>query len=62
MDKLILSYNDSCLYESDLQILKSDRAWLSDRIISFYFEYLQLEILKNDFEILLIGNFVMISF
>jgi hypothetical protein len=47
MDKLILSYKDACLYESDLAILRSDNAWLSDRIITFYFEYIQNEILND---------------
>lgn len=55
MDKLILSYQDSCLYESDLKIIQSDSAWLNDRIISFYFEYLQKEVYETD-EILFIGK------
>lgn len=57
MDKkemLIVSYGDSCLYESDLEILKTERDWLSDRIISFYFEYLQKEVFTDE-RILFIG-------
>lgn len=54
MDKLILSYQNSCLYTSDINILKNEQFWLNDRIISFYFEYLQNEIFGED--ILLIGK------
>lgn len=54
-NKIILSYGDSCLYESDLEILKVDTSWLNDRIISFYFEYLQ-EVFDSN-EILFIGLF-----
>lgn len=55
MDKIILSYHDSCLYQSDLMILETDTAWLNDRVISFYFEYLQKDVFDND-KILLIGK------
>lgn len=55
MDKLVLSYHDSCLYESDLKILQSEDAWLTDRIISFYFDYLQHDVFEND-KILFIGK------
>lgn len=55
MDKIILSYHDSCLYQSDLMILETDTAWLNDRVISFYFEYLQKDVFNND-KILLIGK------
>lgn len=56
MDKLILSYHDSCLYESDLKILQSQSSWLNDRIITFYFEYLQKEVYDTE-DILFIGEF-----
>lgn len=55
MDKLIISYHDSCLYKSDLDILNSETEWLNDRIISFYFDYLQHEICNSD-EILFLGK------
>lgn len=55
MDKIILSYHDSCLYESDYAIIKSSTKWLNDRIISFYLEFLHREVLKND-DILFIGK------
>lgn len=54
MDKIILSYHNSCLYTSDINILKKDTEWLNDRIISFYFEYLENEILSEE-KVLLIG-------
>jgi sentrin-specific protease 8 len=55
MDKIVLSYHDSCLYESDVDILKSNSAWLNDRIISFYFEYLQYDVFQNE-KLLFIGE------
>jgi sentrin-specific protease 8 len=57
MDKIILSFHDSCLYESDVDILRSETSWLNDRIITFYFEYLQHEIYESK-DILLIGEFL----
>lgn len=55
MDRIILSFNDACLYESDLDILKSETTWINDRIITFYFEYLK-EVYEAQEEILFIGN------
>ncbi|KAG5681976.1 hypothetical protein PVAND_011375 [Polypedilum vanderplanki] len=54
MEKIILSYQDSCLYESDVALLKTKSSWLNDKIITFYFEYLENEVYKND-EILFLG-------
>lgn len=45
-DKVVLSYHESLLRESDLEILKGPR-WLNDILISFYFEYLETEKFKN---------------
>ncbi|VDK32136.1 unnamed protein product, partial [Anisakis simplex] len=39
VDRRVLSYGDTVLYESDLQTLK-EGTWLNDRIISFALEYL----------------------
>uniref|UniRef100_T1GDP9 Ubiquitin-like protease family profile domain-containing protein n=1 Tax=Megaselia scalaris TaxID=36166 RepID=T1GDP9_MEGSC len=39
-DPYALSFNDSLLRVSDVQLLKGPH-WLNDQIISFYFEYLQ---------------------
>lgn len=55
MDKIVLSYQDSCLYDSDIAILNSGTDWLNDRIISFYLEYLHNEIYESD-EILCLGK------
>ncbi|KAK5582905.1 hypothetical protein RB653_004494 [Dictyostelium firmibasis] len=40
-DPLILSYNDSTIYQSDINILKHSNYWLNDSIISFYLEWLK---------------------
>lgn len=44
-DKVVLSYHESLLRESDLEILRGPR-WLNDILISFYFEYLESEKFK----------------
>ena len=38
-DKIVLSFNDSIIRQSDLKLLEGPH-WLNDRIIGFYFEYL----------------------
>lgn len=61
MDKLILSYQDACIYESDYAILKAHNSWLNDRIISFYFEFLQREVFENESDrILFIGIYYLL--
>uniref|UniRef100_A0A1B6DLD8 Ubiquitin-like protease family profile domain-containing protein n=1 Tax=Clastoptera arizonana TaxID=38151 RepID=A0A1B6DLD8_9HEMI len=52
-DPVILSYKDSLIRQSDLNIL-SGPFWLNDAIIEFYFEYIQNETSKSE-EILLIS-------
>ncbi|CAH0564323.1 unnamed protein product [Brassicogethes aeneus] len=42
----VLSYKESLLRESDVDLLKGPY-WLNDTIISFYFEYLETERFKN---------------
>lgn len=61
MDKLVLSYHDSCLYSSDIAILKKSSSWLSDRIISWYFEFLQHDAFVND-QVLFLGKCLHPSF
>jgi len=39
MNDIVLTFFDSLLRESDLEILRGDQ-WLNDTLISFYFEYL----------------------
>ena len=34
-DKIVLDYNDSLVYESDLKLLNQGK-WLNDRIIGFW--------------------------
>lgn len=57
MEKVVLSYKDSIIYESDIQILKSETEWLNDRVITFYFEYLQNEMIQGTNKILLISKY-----
>lgn len=53
-DKIVLSYHESVIRESDLEILRGPR-WLNDVLISFYFEYLEAEKFKNHPSILFIS-------
>ena len=41
MSRVILSYHDSLIRESDIEIIQRNKEWLNDTIIGFYFEYLQ---------------------
>lgn len=43
----VLSYNESLLRKSDVDLLKGPH-WLNDTIISFYFEYLETEFFKGN--------------
>lgn len=42
MDAVILSYGDTLIRQTDLDIIKSDQ-WLNDQIIGFFFEFCQNE-------------------
>jgi len=42
----VLSYNESLLRKSDVDLLKGPH-WLNDTVISFYFEYLETELFKD---------------
>lgn len=53
MDKKVLSYGDVLLRQEDLDIL-SGPFWLSDRLIEFYFQYLEKEGAPQD-RMLLVG-------
>eukprot|EP01129_Flabellula_baltica_P017082 TRINITY_DN9360_c0_g1_i1.p1 TRINITY_DN9360_c0_g1~~TRINITY_DN9360_c0_g1_i1.p1 ORF type:complete len:217 (+),score=42.34 TRINITY_DN9360_c0_g1_i1:38-688(+) len=37
---IILTYKDTTLYQKDLDILYSNKTWLNDRLIGFYYDYL----------------------
>ncbi|KAJ8915159.1 hypothetical protein NQ315_000411 [Exocentrus adspersus] len=41
----VLSYNESLLRESDVELLRGPY-WLNDTVISFYFEFLQTDLFK----------------
>lgn len=45
-DRVILSYHDSLIHESDLRLLEG-RNWLNDSLISFWFEHLQHELFEG---------------
>lgn len=47
MSKIILSYEDSIIYESDFKLL-DDGNWLNDRLISFIYEYFEKETFSNN--------------
>nr|XP_002125210.1 sentrin-specific protease 8-like [Ciona intestinalis]XP_009861640.1 sentrin-specific protease 8-like [Ciona intestinalis]XP_018671518.1 sentrin-specific protease 8-like [Ciona intestinalis] len=49
MDKIVLSYHDSLLRESDLRLLDTGQ-WLNDKIIGFMFQYFQYEVFSKNFE------------
>lgn len=44
--KVVLSYHDTVLHESDINILQGSD-WLNDEIIAFYLEYLEKEVYPN---------------
>ncbi|CAG0893907.1 unnamed protein product [Darwinula stevensoni] len=47
LDSIVLSYENSLLRESDLQLLEG-KNWLNDKLIGFYFEYLYVQVLKEN--------------
>lgn len=51
---IVLSYKESLLRESDVDLLKGPY-WLNDTIISFYFEYLQTEVFRDNPTILFVS-------
>ncbi len=40
-DSLLLNYKDACMYQSDVQILKSKTAWLNDACIHYHMKRLE---------------------
>lgn len=46
-DSIILSYYDSLIHQSDLELLKEGQ-WLNDRIIGFVYEYFEIEIFNAE--------------
>lgn len=45
-NKIILSYHDALIRQSDYKILCS-KEWINDNLLEFWFEYLQKELFKN---------------
>ncbi|CAH1100066.1 unnamed protein product [Psylliodes chrysocephalus] len=53
-NRIVLSYNESLLRSSDIELLKGPY-WLNDTIISFYFEYLQTDLFRNHDRVLFVA-------
>lgn len=53
-DPIVLSYHDSLLKQSDVDLLSGPN-WLNDQLISFYFEYLSQDVYKDDGRILFVS-------
>ena len=53
-DRVVLSYHDCLIYESDIKLLEG-RNWLNDSLISFWFEYLSYEIFRGNSRLLFIS-------
>ncbi|EGC36604.1 hypothetical protein DICPUDRAFT_87334 [Dictyostelium purpureum] len=47
-DNLVVSFKDSSIYESDVNILKNSNQWLNDSIISFKIEFLKDKLLEKN--------------
>lgn len=46
MDTTVLSYHDSLLKQSDVDLLNGN-GWLNDKILGFYFEYMEKEVFEG---------------
>lgn len=51
---VVLNYHESLVRQSDIDILKGP-CWLNDTIISFYFEYLEVDRFKRDRSLLFVS-------
>lgn len=54
-DPTVLSFHESLLRESDVALLQGPH-WLNDHIISFYLEYLDMVVFKDDTDMLFIST------
>lgn len=54
VDRQVLSFHESLLRESDIDLLRGPH-WLNDQIISFYFEYLEKVVYKDTEEFLFVS-------
>lgn len=50
---VVLSYHESLLRRSDVDLLRGPN-WLNDTIISFYFEYLEIDRFKRNNRLLFV--------
>lgn len=46
-NRIVLSYNDSLIHESDLKLLDEGN-WLNDQLIGFFYEYFENELFKDE--------------
>ncbi|KAF2356537.1 Ulp1 protease family C-terminal catalytic domain [Trinorchestia longiramus] len=53
-DRIVLSFHDSLVRQSDLDLLKG-RHWLNDALISFWLEYLQHTVFPDQHRVLCVG-------
>lgn len=53
-DPVVLSFHESCLRTSDVQLLQGPH-WLNDQIISFYYEYLEHVKYRNNQDMLFVS-------
>ena len=53
-DRIVLSYHDSLLKQSDVDLLTGPH-WLNDQIISFFFEYLTRDVYKTNESLLFVS-------
>ena len=53
-EKVIISYGDSIVRQSDLTLLNSGN-WLNDAILAFWLDYLQLSLFPGDTQVLFVG-------
>lgn len=54
-DEIVLSFHETLLRQSDVALLQGPH-WLNDHIISFYLEYLDMVVFKNNKEMLFIST------
>lgn len=53
-DEMVLSFHETLLRKSDVALLQGPR-WLNDHIISFYLEYLDMVVFKNNYNMLFVS-------
>lgn len=53
-DKIVLSYHDTLLKQSDIDLLNGPH-WLNDQLISFFFEYLTRNVYKDTQSLLFVS-------